>query len=298
MQRPEMIQRLGLDPARRVAILHEDDVGMCHGANTAFLDLSKSGALTCGSVMVPCPWFPEAARAAASDASLDLGVHFTLTSEWLNYRWGPVTRATVHSGLVDDEGYFPRNVATLAERVEPEAAEAEMRAQLDRAFAFGIDVTHLDTHMGAALSPTLVDAYCRIGLDYRLPVLLPRRSATYAEVLNFDAVTVAPVWANAVESLEAKGMPLIDDFRMTPGVAHEESEAAYRQLVQTLPGGVTFVALHPNAPGDIETIVPRRAHFRTDEHRLLGDGTIGEWLEAAGVQVLGMRALRDLMRSD
>jgi hypothetical protein len=298
MERSEMIRRLGLDPARRVAILHEDDVGMCHGANTAFLELSRSSALTCGSVMVPCPWFPEAARAAASDASLDLGVHFTLTSEWQNYRWGPLTRATTHSGLVDDEGYFPRTVAALAARANPEAAEAEMRAQLDRALAFGIDVTHLDTHMGAALSPALVDAYCRIGLDYRLPVLLPRRSATYAEVLKFDAATVAPVWVKAAEILEAKGMPLIDDFRMTPGVAHEESEAAYRNLVQALPDGVTFVALHPNAPGDIETIVPPRAHFRTDEHRLLGDGTVKAWLEAAGVQTLGMRALRDLMRAD
>ncbi len=57
------------------------------------------GALTCGSVMVPCPWFPEIARIAAEDASLDLGVHLTLTSEWPGYRWGPLTRASKSSGL-------------------------------------------------------------------------------------------------------------------------------------------------------------------------------------------------------
>jgi predicted glycoside hydrolase/deacetylase ChbG (UPF0249 family) len=297
MQRAEMLRRLGLDPARRVAILHEDDVGMCHGANAAFLELSKSGALTCGSVMVPCPWFPEAARAAAADPSLDLGVHLTLTSEWPSYRWGPITRAPASSGLIDDEGYFPRNVAALAARVVPEAAETEMRAQLDRALAFGIDVTHLDTHMGAALSPALVEAYCRIGEEYRLPVLMPRRGATYAEVLKFDAASAIPAWQKAVAALDERGVPLIDDFRMTPGVPHEESEAAYRNLVDTLPEGITFVALHPNVSGDIETIVPPRAHFRTDEHRLLRDGQIGKCLEAAKVQTLGMRPLRDLMRA-
>lgn len=297
MQRAEMLRRLGLDPARRVAILHEDDVGMCHGANAAFLELSKSGALTCGSVMVPCPWFPEAARAAASDSSLDLGVHLTLTSEWPTYRWGPITRAPASSGLIDDEGYFPRNIAALAARVVPEAAEAEMRGQLDRALAFGIDVTHLDTHMGAALSPALVEAYCRIGQEYRLPVLIPRRGATYAEVLKFDAAAAIPVWQKAAAMLDERGVPLVDDFRMTPGMPHEESEAAYRNLVDTLPEGITFVALHPNVSGDIETIVPPRAHFRTDEHRLLRDGAVAAWLEAAKVQTLGMRPLRDLMRA-
>ena len=39
---------------RRV-VIHVDDVGMCHGANVAFVELSTKGAVTSGSVMVPCP---------------------------------------------------------------------------------------------------------------------------------------------------------------------------------------------------------------------------------------------------
>ncbi|NBQ45345.1 MAG: ChbG/HpnK family deacetylase, partial [Actinobacteria bacterium] len=46
-------------------VLHQDDVGMCHGANSAFLELSKLGSITSGSVMVPCPWFGEAASMAS-----------------------------------------------------------------------------------------------------------------------------------------------------------------------------------------------------------------------------------------
>jgi predicted glycoside hydrolase/deacetylase ChbG (UPF0249 family) len=297
MSSAEVFERLGLDPARRAAILHADDVGMCHGANVAFVELSWQGMLTCGSVMVPCPWFPEIARIASEDRSLDLGVHLTLTSEWPGYRWGPLTRAPKSSGLIDDEGYFPRNVAALAERVEPEAAEAEMRAQIERALAFGIDATHLDTHMGSALSPALVDAYCRIGRDYDLPVLLPRRGAQYAKVLNLDTPEAHAKWREALDRLESEGVPLVDDFAMTPGAPIGESEAAYRSLVETLPEGLTFVALHPNAPGDIETIVPPRAHYRTDEYALLGEGRIKAWLDEAGIQTIGMRALRDAIRA-
>jgi len=292
----DTMRRLGLDPARRAAILHADDVGMCHGANASFLELSKNGALTCGSVMVPCPWFPEIARIAAEDRTLDLGVHLTLTSEWVGYRWGPLTRASKSSGLVDEEGYFPRNVAALAAGIVPDAAEEEMRAQVNRALAFGIDVTHLDTHMGAALSPALVEAYCRVGRDYRLPVLLPRRTAYYARVLKLDTPEAAERWQSASHHLEAEGALYVDDFRMTPGVPTEESEAAYRELIETLPDGITFVAVHPNTSGDIETIVPPRAHYRTDEHRLFGDGSMASWLEAGNIQTIGMREMRDDLR--
>ena len=73
------------DANARVLVPHIDDVGMCHGANVAFLELARSGNVTCGSVMVPCPWYREIAAAAAEDPSLDLGVHLTLTSEWPQY---------------------------------------------------------------------------------------------------------------------------------------------------------------------------------------------------------------------
>ena len=66
-------------------VLHQDDVGMCHGANVAFRELSALGSITSGSVMVPCPWFREAAQMAANE-SLDLGVHLTLTAEKEFYR--------------------------------------------------------------------------------------------------------------------------------------------------------------------------------------------------------------------
>ena len=291
-----LLDRLGFAAGQRVAVLHADDVGMCHGANTAFVELSRLGRLTCGSVMMPCPWSPEIARIAAEDGTLDLGVHLTLTSEWMGYRWGPLTRAGKASGLVDGEGYFHRSVAALAEGVVEEAAEEEMRAQIDRALAFGIDVTHLDTHMGAALSPPLIEAYCRVGRDYRLPVLLPRSADHYARVLKLDLLGANEALSAAVKQLDQWAMPLVDDFRMTPGVASKESEAAYRELIETLPGALTFVALHPNRSGDIETVVPLRVHYRTDEVRLLESGDIAGWLAAIGIGTIGMRPLRDLYR--
>jgi predicted glycoside hydrolase/deacetylase ChbG (UPF0249 family) len=293
------LRRLGLPEDARVVILHADDVGMGRGANRAFLELSRAGRLDCGSVMVPCPWFPEIAREAREDPTLDLGVHLTLTSEWRVYRWGPIAVRSPSSGLVDADGYFHHDCILLRAAMDPVAAAEEMQAQLERALAAGIDVTHIDTHMGAALVPELLPATLNLARKHDLPLLLPRDLSSYLSVLRLGEVDPGP-YAEAVQEIEAAGLPVIDRFAMTPGVPTEDSEAAYAALVTPAAPGLTYVALHPNGPEDIADIQrhhPRaKAHWRTDELRLFGNGHCDAAIAAAGVRRLGMRALRDLHR--
>jgi len=295
LQSNSLLKKLGLQPDQRVAIFHADDVGMCHGANAAFEELSKDGSITCGAVMVPCPWFTEVVAMVAANPDVDLGVHLTLTSEWQSYRWGPISTASRNSGLIDADGYFWHRLPMLAANVVPEAAEAEMRAQIERALSAGIDVTHLDTHMGVTLLPQLIDIYIRLGHEYRLPVLLPKHLSEYTSVLEFDNISLNEV-TEGVTRLDAEGYPLVDHFRMTPGVSPQESESAYRELIAELPEGLTLVAIHPNISGDIETIIPERAHFRTEEYRLFRDAKFKEFISAQNVQSLGFHPIRELLR--
>lgn len=269
---------------------------MCHGANMAFAELSRLGTINCGSVMVPCPWFTEAANMAAANPDLDLGVHLTLISEWETYRWAPISTTSRSSGLLDEDGYFWRKLPTLAANVIPEAAEEEMRSQIERAFAAGIDITHLDTHMGAAVLPELVEIYIRMGREYKLPVLLPRRFSEYTSVLDFGDVPLIR-HEELLAKLEAEEWPLVDHFYMTPGVASADCDRVYRDLIVGLQPGLNFIALHPNTSGDIETIVPPRAHFRTDEYRLLGDPEFRSFVSQQDIRTIGFRPLRELMRN-
>lgn len=275
----------------RTVILHADDVGMCHGANQAFLQLARAGAIDCGSVMVPCPWFPEIAHEAAGDPSLDLGVHLTLTSEWFPYRWGPITQAP---SLLDADGFFPRDVPGLRAQLDAAQAEAEMQTQIERALAAGIDVTHLDTHMGAALVPELLPATLRLAEKFRLPLLLPRRIESYLSVLRMGAVDAAPYLAASANSP-------IDGFAMTPGHAPGEAETAYRRLLLDVGPGTTFVSLHPNLAGDIAAIQARhprqQPRWRIEETELFASQAPARWLAEAGIARSGMRALRDALRS-
>jgi predicted glycoside hydrolase/deacetylase ChbG (UPF0249 family) len=278
-------------------VVHQDDVGMCHGANVAFVELSHLGAITSGSVMVPCPWFPEIAEAAAADPSLDLGVHLTLTAEKQHYRWGPISGPPRSAGLVDASGYLWPDVSSVRRRADPAAVEVELRAQVDRALAAGIDVSHLDAHMGSTLAPELCDVYLRLGADYQVPILLTSTLAGYSPNNHLVGATEAD-FVTFVARAHRLGQPVFDAVLETPfGRPVTEAPApVYRELLERVPAGMSFLALHPTAPGEVEVIEPGTAHIRTDEYQLFRSDDFRTWLSDLGFELIGMRSLRDALR--
>ncbi len=292
-----MLTDLGFQSDDRVVIIHADDVGMCNGANVAFRELSNLGSVTSGAVMVPCPWFLNVLELAEQNPNLDIGVHLTLTSEWKSYRWGPISTTKKSSGLIDDQGYFWHRTPMLAEHVVPEAAEIEMRAQIEKALDLGLDITHLDAHMGVAFIPQLFSVYLRLAKEYQLPILLPRMISDYTSVLDLGNPPLI-MYHKAIEEMENIGWPIIDYFRMTPGVPSEEVHSAYYDMIGSLPKGLTFMALHPTCPGEIELIVPPKAHYRTDEYHLLREQEFLKFMKDEGITTIGFRKFRDWLRNN
>lgn len=281
--------------AKKRVVIHEDDVGMTHGANVAFLELSRLGTCSSGSVMVPCPWFPEAADLAARNPDLDVGIHVTLTSEQKPYRWRPLTSPPKSAGLTDDAGYFWPDVPT-ARKAAPEAVEAELRRQIEVGLGAGIDATHLDAHMGTAQMPEFVQIFRRLGREFGLPVLLVKdlnryNPASYAGPLDPKR------YDDAVAAARAEGEPIFEIVHETPWARKTDAATAYRAIFADIPDGLTFLSMHFNAPGDFETINPEFAHIRTEEYALFRTPKIGEWVKEFGLEIIGMRGLRDELRA-
>jgi len=172
-QNGSIAKRLGYSSDAKLLILHADDLGMAHSENIASIYGLENSLVNSASIMVPCPWFPEIADYASKNTKVDFGLHLTLTSEWKYYKWGPVTSKDSVKGLVNKNGYFYSQVDSLVSKANKNEVFLELSNQVKKALTAGIDVTHLDTHMRAAMgSVNLLEAYIKVGKKYNLPVFL------------------------------------------------------------------------------------------------------------------------------
>ncbi len=272
-------------------VINIDDVGMCHGANQAYIELRRLGAVDSGSVMVPCPWFPEIAEAGALEPDLNLGIHLTLTSEKRHYRWRPLTKVTASSGLIDGDGFMWRSVAELRRHAHPDAVDAEMRAQIETFLSAGLTPTHVDGHMGGVFSPEFVDRYAALCLEFKLPTLFPARIAAYGPKHNLGAVD-QDSYTSAAERLVNAGEILATKALETPWHRRQPTAERYQHLFEQIEPGLNFLCLHANAPGEIEAIEPDSAQIRIDEYEVLKDSSFRKWADGLPVRRGSLREAR------
>lgn len=199
-QTKTVAERLGYPADAKLLIVHADDLAVAHSVDAASFDALNKNDVTSASIMVPCPWLNEVAAHAKDHPNADLGLHLTLTSEWKNFRWGPVESKDKVSSLLDPSGYLFPETGPAVQNIKAEEAEREIRAQLERAIAVGIRPTHLDSHMGVLFArPDLFAVYVKVAHDYHLPFLAVRVADERAKLLSLlsekDAIVDAIVMA-------------------------------------------------------------------------------------------------------
>jgi predicted glycoside hydrolase/deacetylase ChbG (UPF0249 family) len=240
-----LAEKLGYSRDAKLLIVHADDVGVTHSVNAATIKALDTGLVNSGSIMVPCPWFPEIADYAKSHPDLDFGLHLTLTSERVYYRWGPVASKDKVPSLVDGNGYFHHDWPATT-RINPQDVESELRAQIERAYAMGIRPTHLDSHQYRLYDngKDLFEIVLRLAREYKLPVFLARdwfadrpyleSSLTPAELVLDHTVTIPPdvppeKWAEFYKRALKNLQPGVTEFVIHLAFADDEMKAATRE---------------------------------------------------------------------
>lgn len=240
-----LADRLGYPPGTKLIIVHADDLGETHAVNAAAIKALEAGAVNSASLMVPCPWFPEIAEYAKAHPDADFGLHLTLTSERVYYRWGPVASRDKVPSLLDSNGYFHHDWEQHPQ-IDPKQVEVELRAQVERALAMGVHPTHLDSHQYRLIinGKDLFDAMLRVAHDYKLPVFVNKdwfaqhpylQSSVGPDDLVLDhTVTIEPEvppekWAEFYRTALKNLQPGVTEFVIHPGFDDEELRAATRE---------------------------------------------------------------------
>jgi len=277
MSEPTLAERLGYAPDQRIAIVNCDDLGSSHSANAAILRAMDEGVATSATLMVPCPWAREAARMFAGR---DVGVHLTLTCEYPGYRWRSLTGA---KSLHDDDGFMPATIEEVWARADLSDVRAELMAQVEQALAWGLDVTHLDSHMGTVqLEPRYFDLYLDTATAFDLPMRMA--GARQDERLGFEGRKRAA----------ERGVVYTDRFiSVWPNNTRDE----FLSRIPNLYAGVTEVFAHPVDDGDeLRAYDPDHPQIRADDAVAFADPTMIKLFDDAGVTRISYRPLRDLQR--
>src|SRR5262249_21231458 len=217
----------------------------------------------------------------------DFGLHLTHTSEWKGYKWGPVASKSEVPGLVDPQGYLWPEIIFVYKNATPEQAYIEARAQIQKALAAGINVTHIDSHMGTLkYDERYFQVYRRLAKEYDLPIRMAAQD-----------VLAAGGGGNQRAQLEADGI-LCPDYLIFGGPAKGEPVTDYwKRMLNSLKPGVTELYIHAAQAGDEMKHITNSWQDRATEYELFTkDPEISRIREAQGVKRIGYRGLRDLQR--
>jgi len=290
------LKKLGYSDNERLVILHTDDIGMCHASLQAFKDLWSFGTITSGAVMVPCAWFPAAAQMCRENPEIDMGVHATLNAEWEAYRWSPLSTRDPASGLLDAEGYFHQWQDAVYQNAKPEAVDEEVNAQIERALAAGIDVTHVDTHLGTIMSPLFIQSYIRAAASRRLPSMLPRLDAKGVEVIGIsdnERIFYEPIMQMLLES----GVPMLEGLTSMPLTEPNGQLEIAKDLLGNLPVGITHFVLHPSIDtAELRSIAPDWESRVANYNTFISD-ELKKFIEQEDITLIGYRQIRNAIRS-
>lgn len=274
-----LARALGYRDDDRLLILSADLMGSTHAATAAGLSALRDGCATTATLMMPGPWARHAADHLANADDLDVGIHLTLNAELESFRWAPLTHAP---SLLDGDGGFPRTPEDLWDHADIDEVRRECRAQVERAISWGVEPTHLTTHLLAMQQrPEFFDVLLDIAVETGLPVRLE----------SGDAETAAGFPFRRLATEEGVAMP--DHFRLVRGGTRAHLEAVLADLAP----GITEVAFAPAlAAEEIRAIDPAAAG-RFDDLAVLTDRELHGRLDGLGVALIGYRALRDAQRA-
>jgi hypothetical protein len=283
-------EKLGFPKGAKVLILHVDDVGMSWDSNQGAIQALEKGAATSVSVMMPCAWVPGFIHYIKEHPETDAGLHLTLTAEWKDYRWTPLSGKPAVPGLVDEEGALWSSVEGVIQHATADEVETEIRAQLQRATTVGFKPTHLDSHMGTLFAkPEFLERYIRVGIENKIPVMFPGGHISMIGTTFKEADRVQ--LRKTGEMIWQAGLPVLDDLHnVSYGFQYPEGEVTdaalqqiatskYIETIRSLKPGLTMVIMHCTATTEIFKYISDSGKIRRGDLLAMQDPAFKKFLQ-------------------
>ena len=206
-------------------------------------------------------------------------------------------RGILSRGCLDADGYFNQWHQAVYDNAKPEAVEREVNAQIERALAAGIDVTHVDSHMGTIMNPKFIQSYIQAGASRLLPNMLPRTDAQGMDIMGLSPEEKR-LYEPLMRQFENMGIPMMNGLVGLPldqPDPDRQMEIA-KDLLGNLPVGITHFIFHPSIDtAELRSIAPDWESRVTNYNIFMSD-ELKKFIEDEDIQLIGYRQIRDAMR--
>lgn len=232
-----LAEKLGYPADTKLLIIHGDDVGVSHSQTKATFDAMKKGLVNSTSMMVPTGWSAEVGEMAKEMPDADIGIHITLTNEWLNFNWGPEAGRSEVPGLANEKGHMYPDCAQVTANASPEEVEKEIRAQIKAANQVGITPTHLDSHMGCIFygPPEYLASYLKIAQELKIPAMINQQM--------IDGIVKSN--PSLFSGIDVDKFPVVDHlFMAEPKDFESGMDAYYSKALNSIQPGLNVILIH------------------------------------------------------
>lgn len=283
-------------------ILNADDFGMTRGVNRGIIRAHREGILTSATLMANGEAFDDAVERAHANKELGVGCHLVLVGGQCVAPKDSVASLTDAEGNLPDS--LPRLVARLSSGIiRSEEIERELRAQISKIRAAGIEPTHVDTHKHTHAHPRVMEALGKVAREcgltrVRKPIENLRDSwetsraggqGVSLQILAAGAVrAIAPQFA----AISTKYGLLSPDHFLGLAMTGQLAPAVLRGVIGTIADGSTEIMLHPGiCDADLVRSGSRLQKQREDELEGLLDPGVRSAIAERGIRLISYREL-------
>lgn len=183
----------------------------------------------------------------------------------------------------------------MEEAADLDAVRLEVRAQVARAVAAGIDVTHVDTHMFTLMHWKFLGAYRQVAREYRVPLFMTHLRRDSLRERGMEAATVAAL-ERMVADRAAAGLPTFDHVDLLPLAEADNRLELTKARLAAVPPGLTHFIIHPSLDTPEARALSPDWPARVADYQTFMSRELRDFVRDQGLHVIGYRAIRDAMR--
>jgi len=278
-------------------IINADDFGLSRSVNEGIIKAHRDGVLTSATLMANTPGFDQAVALAKENPRLGVGLHLNIV------RGRPVSRPDMVSSLLEADGRFPGRASVVMRRLflgrmNKAEFERELRAQVEKALAAGVRLSHFDSEKNLHVLPPFLKLALKLGRDYGINKVRFVREFRFSSApgQSLKGAFLSLSCAGMKGRLRRAGLVITDRFY---GISYSGrlTAAAIDRILSREEDGSAEIMVHPGFVDqgllDLEaTVGPYYINkYREAELAALLDGRLKETVRRRGIRLITFHEL-------